>query len=604
MRNDRWATDSEIKAALRCFLGDKGTGGPVLYHHNGVCYVYDGEGHLIILGATGSGKSRRCVMAMIRALIAAGESFLVLDPKGEIFYETAGLMGGRYDSHVLDFRHICSSEGWNPLAAPYALFCSADKAKKQVAMEMLDELAHSLYPTAENTDPFWIDSARSLFVAIVSALFECADAEQVTMASVFRMISQGETRLGSETVLQKFTRELPEDSVAATLLQSYVNTADVTRAGIRSTFLEGISRFARSEALTQMLSSDDLCISRLSGAKPTGIYVILPDERPIFHKLAGILCSQILSHYIRLAQDKYGGKLPIRLNVCLEELGNIGEAIGTLPHLMSASRSRNIRIQCVLQSLSQLTDIYGPSKATTILDNANVTLAFRTNHWDTLTELSHKCGERCVSDGAHISREPLITQSQLGAMETGQALVMISGRTKFITWLPDYRDMFDFSGWKPPARRPPVKRKPVSAFDIAGYTKDRLREKLTSKLSPRTPCTVMLDTDDDWPSMRGDVSPAAMERFRAEIAEIEAKEARKNAGGGEPYDLFVESCGGHADEIARAIAAASKLSALTVSLLLKSDSTTFRFPSKAIAQAVQSKILSLGGMAAIKKVST
>ena len=28
MRNDRWATDSEIKAALRCFLGDKGTGGP------------------------------------------------------------------------------------------------------------------------------------------------------------------------------------------------------------------------------------------------------------------------------------------------------------------------------------------------------------------------------------------------------------------------------------------------------------------------------------------------------------------------------------------------------------------------------------------------
>ena len=98
----------------------------------------------------------------------------------------------------------------------------------------------------------------------------------------------------------------------------------------------------------------------------------------------------------------------------------------------------------------------------------------------------------------------------------------------------------------------------MSAFDIAGYTKDRLREKLTSKLSPRTPCTVMLDTDDDWPSMRGDVSPAAMERFRAEIAEIEAKEARKNAGGGEPYDLFVESCGGHADEIARAIAAASK----------------------------------------------
>ena len=318
MRNDRWSTDAEIKGTLRCFTKDKRAAGPVLYRHNGFLYVYDKEGHMVILGVSGSGKSRRCTMAMIRAFIESGESFLVIDPKGEIYYETAGAMGNRYDTHVIDFRHIYNSEHWNPLKAPYELFTSGDMAKKQVALEMIDELAHSLYPVSDKGDPFWPESARSVFVAVVLALFEHAPADQVTMASVYQTIAKGEERLGAGTVLKEFVSGLPTNSVAAMLLQSYVSTASDTRAGIRSTFLEGISMFARSEGLIQMLGTDDLHINQLDGMKSTGIFVILPDERPIFDRLAGILCSQIMSHYIRLAQDKYGGKLPLRLNVCLE----------------------------------------------------------------------------------------------------------------------------------------------------------------------------------------------------------------------------------------------------------------------------------------------
>src|SRR5699024_7471806 len=135
------------------------------------------------------------------------------------------------------------------------------------------------------------------------------------------------------------------------------------------------------------------------------------------------LVSQLMNHYVRIAEQKYAGKLPIRVNVLLEELGNIGRAITNLPHLMSAGRSRNIRVEFVLQSISQLVDIYGESNATTIMSNCDVRIAFRVNHWDTLTELSRICGEREINCEGHVSREPLITQSQLAAMETGQALV-------------------------------------------------------------------------------------------------------------------------------------------------------------------------------------
>ena len=71
MRNDRWATDSEIKAALRCFLGDKGTGGPVLYHHNGVCYVDLSKD---IENALPGLEEKVMVYAMVNSITALGNA--------------------------------------------------------------------------------------------------------------------------------------------------------------------------------------------------------------------------------------------------------------------------------------------------------------------------------------------------------------------------------------------------------------------------------------------------------------------------------------------------------------------------------------------------
>lgn len=525
MRSDRWSDLREIKNMLKCFTKDKSSGGPILYCSNGMQFTYDKEGHMVVLGVSGSGKSRRCIMAMIYALILAGESFFVVDPKGEIYRETAGALKENANVHVIDFRHIFESERWNPLAAPYELYISGDLVKKQVALEMIDELAFALYPVSDKADPFWAESARSVFVGVVLALFEHAEPEEISMASVYQVIARGEERCGTQMVLKSFVECLDSESVAAMLLQSYVSTANDTRSGIRSTFLEGISMFARSEGLIQMLGTDDLHINQLDGEKQTGIYVILPDENPIFDRLAGILCSQIMSHYVRLAQDKYQGKLPCRLNMCLDELGNIGKAIGNLPHIMSAGRSRNIRVQIVLQSLSQLCDIYGPSNATTILSNADVTVAFRTNHWDTLSELSRRCGEREIDTYGHVSREPLITQSQLAAMETGQALVIISGIVKFITWLPDYRDMFDFSDWTPPRKSSNKTRQKLRTFNVVEYTKSMRSKKVNAMISKNSPFNLsafdsVVRSEETSPDMSDLIA-----RIDAKIARLEEENA-------------------------------------------------------------------------------
>ena len=545
MRSDRWSYNSEVKRAL-CVSGENKKGGLVLYHSNGKNWVYHGEGHAIELGVSGSGKSRRGTIPLIKSLIEAGESFVVIDPKGEIHYHTAADAEDGYEIHVIDFRHIFESERWNPLAAPYEHFISGDPVRKQIALEMIDELAHTLYTVSDKADPFWPESARSVFIGATYALMMLGKPEQVNMAGVYQLIARGEERFGGSTVLKEFVDSLPIDSVASMLLQSYVSTASDTRAGIRSTFLEGLSMFARSDGLISMLGADDLHINNLDGATRTAIYIILPDESPIFDSISGVLCSQIMGHYVRLAQDKYNGKLPCRLNVCLEELGNIGKSISSLAHLMSAGRSRNIRCHLVLQSLSQLDTLYGPSEASTIRSNADVLIAFRTNHWETLNELSHKCGEREVDGNNHVSRESLITPSQLASMKTGQALVMISGHTKFITWLPDFTEMFDCSNWKAPRRIVRKGNTKVEVFNIKEYVQEVKKKKMRELMgedttpvperfshmaseTPRGSTTGSTHNGDKESETTSFDVESLIAKIDAKIAELEAEEAAEKA---------------------------------------------------------------------------
>lgn len=491
MGSDRWSTELEIYDNLPeirqmeepCPVTRAGGfGGPVLSHKNGVNRVYTGEGHSLYLGISGVGKSRRGILGLIRSLIYAKENYVVVDPKGEHYRGTAYYAKkAGYNIRVVNFRDINESIHYNPLALIYELYHSGDLKCEQIATEKIEELAHALFVVNEKADPFWAESARSLFIGVIYALLDIAEPEQINMASAYQFVARGDERMGISTRLKEFVEKLPPDSLPSMLLQSYVTTANDTRAGIRSTYLEGISMFAKSQGVSEMTGSDDLHINDITGDKLEAIYIILPDEHNLFQGLSSILLGQLMSHYIRIAQKDRYGVLRIRHNIIIEELGSVGKSLPNLPHTLSAGRSRNLRVHMVLQSLSQLSDLFSPANATTILSNADVMIAFRTNNWDTLVELSRKCGEREIEIGDSIAREPLCNPTQLAAMEVGQALCIVSGKLKFVTWLPDYTEMFDCSDWMElePERR--VCDKKPETFNIAEYVTALKRKELIER---------------------------------------------------------------------------------------------------------------------------
>lgn len=556
-RSERWNTVNEIKRRFHETTEAMNGAGPVVYVENGRKYSDDTESHIAVIGRTGKGKSQCCSLPYMREILQKGESQIVLDPKGEGYKKNACYIPKNYQVFCVDFRNPRKSPTrWNPLSTPYRLFRSKDPDDNDIASSMLSELWNEVYPYDGHSDKFWTDASANYGKGLTYGLFEAAPEDQINLNSVAVMMEQSEIRSGGmgNTILKEFYENLPLDSLSKRNLATYVTAPNDTRASIHSVAASGLEVFSRSKGLMEMLSDDTLNILNLDEERPFVLFIITPDETDVYDALAGLLISQITQHLIRVAQER-GGKLPIRVNIILEELGSLGRSIPNLPNLMVASRSRNIRLMLVLQSNAQLVDVYGKSKAETINSCIGITIGFSTNSWETLTEWAQRCGEKQIENSGHIIKEQLITASQLAAMPTGTALIMVDSQYKFIAHLPFYDEMYDNSKWKAPSFLSHSNNKYNHSFDFASLVSDLRKNKLESLLSnaqqnhatlvketPFSQCSGNIDIDD------------LVSRIDAKIAKLEAEEEQERKETKKWYHVVITSCKGNRLKIAAIIA--------------------------------------------------
>ena len=432
-------------------MGQEQHGGPILYvdPDSKKVYVLDSESHIILLGSSGSGKTRRVIVAFILSLIRSKESFTIVDVKGDLRELTwcfAEMQG--YRTITLNFRDLKNSTSFNPLWYPYLLYKSE---KTDKASDLVRTFVHSILKYSKNADPFWVDSARSLIEACIFLLYEYGKPEEINILSVIKMIAAGVERFGPKKVFDIICDDCA-GSIADFLLENVRTAPHDTLNSILSSAFQPLNIFVESPALIEMLTNNEFTIDSLDIEKPTAIYIVTPDENTNYASITATLVTQITTYFIQLAHEKYSGRLPYRMNICIEEAGNLGE-LPNLGQLMSAGRSRNLRLALVFQSLpSQLESIYGKSMAETIITNADTFIVFRTNQVGTQEEFSRKFGSRAVDYGSRTVEERLIKPEEIGAMETGRVLIMISGRIKYSTVLPDFTEIFteEMKKWCPP----------------------------------------------------------------------------------------------------------------------------------------------------------
>ena len=441
----RWATTEEIKESTKivnCETNDINGGGvPLIIEGDKkeTLYVEDSESHTLIIGSTGSGKTRRLIMPLLNILTLNNESMIITDPKGELLEKVGGTMvHSGYKVFVLNFRNPNEGHHWNPLSIPYKLYKEGQIDK---ATEMINDLAINIFCDESNdNDPFWEQSAVDYFIGLALSLFKNGDEDEINLNSISAMSSQGmekpEGKLyKGKLYIEEYFQLIDKFSNARISASGTVNAPTDTRASIISVFNQKIRVYTSQENLSQMLSFSEFDINKI-GKEKTAVFVIVQDEKKTYHSLATAFIKQCYECLIGFA-TKNGGELPIRTNFVLDEFANL-PAIHDMESIISASRSRKIRLYLVIQSNKHLDETYGEANAEVIKNNCNNLIYLYGRELQTLRDISELCGEREIQlDFNNFEKKPLISTTQLQHLDIGEMVLLQKNNYPYIINIPD-----------------------------------------------------------------------------------------------------------------------------------------------------------------------
>ena len=529
---NRWATDKEFKKDLVKILptDEKIEKGGIPLINNGSEIWIDSSGyHNMIIGSTGSGKSQALSFPFIRVMAKAGESMIVTDPKGELYEQTANELKERgYNVIVLNFRDPQNGNCWNPFSIPYKLF---KEGKEDKAIELLEDLAKNILydESSKGQDPFWENSSADYFTGLAYALFQDATEDQVNINSINYMASVGENKLGGTTYIKEYFSEKSQDSTEYIKANSTINAPTDTKGSILSVFNQKIQLFSSRKNLSEMLAHSDFDMEDI-GRKKTAVFIVIQDEKKTYHSLVTIFLKQCYETLVRVAQET-GGKLKYRTNFLMDEFANM-PPLSDVDAMVSAARSRNIKLSFIIQNFSQLNDVYGKEKAETIRGNCGNTIYLLSTELAALEEISKMCGEVKSKKDDKTDSRPLITVSDLQKMKEEEAVILRSRMEPYKTKLKfDYK--IDWGKKYPVADYPHREKQPVSVFDLKNYVKEKRDKKINEMLGdakmpfPSMPGMTpppMPDLFGPKPKEQGLNVDEIVKRIDAKIAELEAEE--------------------------------------------------------------------------------
>ena len=474
--DSRWAEDAEIKRG--CSLIDtetgeaQGAGIPIIIEGSKV-YVDNSESHTLIIGSTGSGKTRKIILPQIHCLRLRKESIIVSDPKGELFQLTSGVFhNSGYKVVKLDFRDPLDGDAWNPLTMPYRYYKGGNPDK---AMEMLNDIATNIMVEKKNqNDPFWERSSVDYFIGLARGLFEDAKEEaEVNLNSIMRMSFSGQDKNGISTFIKDYINLKGEDSAVYTCAAGTVNAPNDTKASVLSVFHQKMRLYTSQENLSKMLSFSSFNIRDI-GTTPTIVYMIIQDEKSTYHPLASTFIKQCYEVLVDVATAN-GGKLERRTNVILDEFGNLPPIID-MKSIVSAARSRNIRLTLAIQSHKQLESVYAEAEADVIKNNCNNYVYLYGRDLHTLKEISELCGQREEQiDVNQFEQKPLISTSQLQRLKDGEAIMLTRENFPYKAFLPDI-SQYNFPAAVPYSIEI-LEHPEVATFDLKGLVKVEKRRR-------------------------------------------------------------------------------------------------------------------------------
>lgn len=448
--------------------------------------VFAKPAHTLVIGTTGSGKTATFVNPSIQILseLKNHPSMLISDPKGELYQSNAKALRNKgYEVKVLDLRNPYNSVRWNPLERPYLLHQRAMGLEKEIApdeeqgcyffegnqywskeevdcaiqvrrqqlndqvYEDLNDICAVLCPVTNKEEPMWESGAQHLILAIALAMLEDSDDPKLGMTkekynfySIMKVATSTEDEC--KELIDYFHNRSPL-SKASSLSKQVMDSSDKTRGSYLSSTFDKISMFS-DLSLCSLTSSNEIEFGSM-GEKPIALFLQIPDEKETRHTLASMVILQAYKELVNKANSYPSLSLPRPVYFLLDEFGNLPK-IHKLEQMVTVGRSRNIWLDLVIQSYSQLSKVYDEKSADIIKSNCNIQVWIGSTDLKSAEEFSKRCGNYSIvqrsvgyqsakaddiSSNSSVKERPLIYPSELQTLnnprDMGHAIVTVFG---------------------------------------------------------------------------------------------------------------------------------------------------------------------------------
>ena len=282
---------------------------------------------------------------------------------------------------------------WNPL--DYVA-----EAPGQLVSD-LQLIANMFFPDPPNSDPFWMSSARALFLGIALYLFASPSLPR-TIGEILRQgMADDEEGFGHKwkRVIQgrmSGSQPLSEECVRA--LYDVIDLAPQTTSSIRKTFTSRLDLWA-NPMLDAATSASDFDLRKLR-AEPMSVYLgVAPKD---LHRLQPLL-NLFFQQAIAIQTDQLPEQNPALKYQVLMVLDEF-PAIGRIPILAEASGflpGYNVRTLHIMQTPAQLRQVYGEDGSRTLLKTLACRIYFQPKDMDDAEEISRELGFTTVKVRTH-----------------------------------------------------------------------------------------------------------------------------------------------------------------------------------------------------------
>ena len=341
--------------------------------------------NMVVVASSGKFKTTSVVVPNI---LAGGANKIELDVKGELMRNYGLYLKEKgYTIRCLSLKYPNLSDRYNPFAYIET---------EEDIIKLIANIQKSLTPPdAMKGEPFW-DEGVALYLQSVFFYewwYAKKEGRTGTFNNVLKLVNDEAKKDTSKpvekgkqppTLLQiKMDQLAEEDSPDNPAVRDYRKLKDGAAETVRSIIIitNAKLKLCETKALKRIFEDDDMHLTEYATGvggtldKPNKnkliTFLCVDDSDQSYNFVCSMLYSQALTILMRMADNDLGGSLPIALELWLDEF-YAGARPADCAQLMGVIRSRNISMIPILQSVSQLKDLYQGEKAEIIHDNCPI----------------------------------------------------------------------------------------------------------------------------------------------------------------------------------------------------------------------------------------